>query len=71
MRARELVEAGAYADVLAHPLDDLVQRRPNALELERDHLVQRQVAAEPVLRGVVDLLVAELEQHEVEPVRPP
>ena len=66
---RELAEAVAHAHVLAHPVDDLVQRRLHARELQRDHLVQRQLAPELALRRVVDPLVAELEQDEVEAVR--
>ena len=58
--ADELGEPGPDDDVLAHPADHVVERSVDRLELECDHLVQRELAAEPPLRSLVDAVVAEL-----------
>jgi len=68
VRAGERGEALAHAHVLPDPGDDLGQRGPHGAELVGDYLVQGQVSSEARLRLVVDVLVAELEEHEVETV---
>ena len=68
MRPCELGEARPQPHVLTHPGSDLVERRVNGTELACDDLVQRELTAEPRLVVLVDRLVAELEQHEVQPV---
>jgi len=64
----ELGEPGSHADVRSNPGNDLVEGSPDGLELERDDLVQREVAAETSLGLLVDADVAELQQDEVEAV---
>ena len=61
-------ESGPQLRVLAEPRGDLVERGAHGPELARDDLVQRQLAPEPRLVRLVDLLVAELLQHDVERV---
>ncbi len=65
---RQLGEPLAHARMLDEEALDLGERRPHRLELERDHLVQRQLPPERALRLQVDLRVAELEQDHVERV---
>ena len=60
---RELLEARAHLHVLHHPGDDLVERRRDRGELERDLLVQRQVDPDARLELVQERDVAELVDH--------
>jgi len=62
------VHAGPDADVLRYPRHDLAERRRHGRELERDLLVQRQVDADSWLELLEQPRVAELAQHEDEPV---
>ena len=65
---RDLGEACSDPDVLADPGNDIGERRTHGLELECDHLVERQAAPEALLRLLVDVDVTELGQDEVEAV---
>ncbi len=63
VRERQLAEPVANPNVLSGPRDDLRERGADRPDLERDHVVQGQVAAEPRLRLVVDRDVAEALDH--------
>jgi len=65
---REAREALSDTGVVAHPAHDLVERGADREELAGDDLSQREIVPEPGLVLLVDILVPELEQHEVETV---
>jgi hypothetical protein len=54
--------------VLPHPRGYLLERRSHRAELARDHLVQGELAPEPGFVRLEDLVVAELEEDEVQNV---
>ena len=65
----ELAEAVAHAHVVELPLDDLVERRRDRLELARDHIAKRQVSfVQPAVDLRVHLGVAEVAGDRVQQV---
>ena len=63
MTLGQLVQPVPHLDVLDHPGDDLVERRRDRAELERDLLVQGQVDADARLELREQRRLAELVDH--------
>ena len=63
MTLGQLVQPVPHLDVLDHPGDDLLERRRDRAELERDLLVQGQVDADARLELCEQRRIAELVDH--------